>query len=125
MRLDLRLPNTVVTYRNRLFVGINYEIYELTHLFTKISNPEPSNLLEDNSNSITNNSLNFSMNLMNIINNMNNNFIITPMRKYFEERPFPDITFKVQGQDIGAHKGFLTVKCSYFEKMFSSMFITL
>jgi len=49
--------------------------------------------------------------------------LASQMRRFFEERPFPDIIFKVQGQDIPAHKGFLTVKCSYFHKMFTSIIV--
>jgi len=41
-------------------------------------------------------------------------------RRHFEERLFPDITFKVQGTDIKAHKGFLAIRCPYFHRMFSS-----
>ncbi len=44
------------------------------------------------------------------------------MRKHFQEKPFADITFKVQGTDIKAHKGFIAIRCPYFQRMFSSNF---
>jgi hypothetical protein len=33
---------------------------------------------------------------------------------------FPDITFKVEGQEIKAHKNILYVGCKFFENMFTS-----
>jgi len=45
------------------------------------------------------------------------------MRRFFEEMPFPDIIFKVQGEDIPAHKGFLAVKSSYFNQTFRSIVV--
>ena len=44
------------------------------------------------------------------------------MRRHFQEKPFADITFKVQGTDIKAHKGFIAIRCPYFQRMFSSDF---
>jgi len=40
------------------------------------------------------------------------------MRQYFEERPFPDVTFKVQREEVSAHKGILSVRCPFFQELF-------
>ncbi len=42
------------------------------------------------------------------------------MRQYFEERPFPDVTFKVQGEEISAHRGILSVRCPFFGDLFGA-----
>ena len=42
------------------------------------------------------------------------------IRQYFVERPHPDITFKVQDQEITAHKGILSVRSKYFYELFTS-----
>jgi len=44
------------------------------------------------------------------------------LKIFFKEKPFSDVTFKVQGQDIPAHKGFLAARCPYFKKVFTSIF---
>jgi len=47
------------------------------------------------------------------------------MRQYFEERPFPDVRFKVQGEEISAHRGILSVRCSLFQELFAAESIDL
>ncbi len=47
------------------------------------------------------------------------------MRQYFEERPFPDVTFKVQGEEISAHRGILSVRCPFFQELWGSESIDL
>jgi len=42
------------------------------------------------------------------------------LRHFYEEKPFTDIVFKVEGKEIPAHKGFLVSRCSLFSKMFAS-----
>jgi len=42
------------------------------------------------------------------------------IRRQFEEKPFADIVFKVQGTPIKAHKGLISTRCPYFQRMFSS-----
>ena len=42
------------------------------------------------------------------------------MREYFDERPHPDIMFKVQGEEVSAHKGILSVRSRYFYTLFTS-----
>jgi len=42
------------------------------------------------------------------------------MRQYFEERPFPDVTFRVQGEEISANKGILSVRCPFFQELFEA-----
>jgi len=42
------------------------------------------------------------------------------MREYFEERPYPDIVFKVQGEEVSAHKGILSVRSRFFHELFTS-----
>ena len=39
---------------------------------------------------------------------------------FFREKHFADLTFRVQGQEIKAHKAFLAARCSYFHNMFQS-----
>jgi len=36
------------------------------------------------------------------------------MRQYFGERPYPDVTFKVQNEDIKAHRGILSARSPFF-----------
>lgn len=40
------------------------------------------------------------------------------MRQYFEEKPFPDVVFKVQGEEVSANKGILSVRCPFFQELF-------
>jgi len=40
------------------------------------------------------------------------------MRQYFEEKPFPDVTFKVQGEEVSAHRRILSVRCPFFGELF-------
>lgn len=42
------------------------------------------------------------------------------MRQYFEEKPFPDVTFKVQEEEISAHRGILSVRCPFFGELFGA-----
>jgi len=42
------------------------------------------------------------------------------MRQYFEERPFPDVTFKVQGEEVSANKGIISVRCPFFGELFGT-----
>ena len=95
------VTNTFVSYKNKIVAGIDFNLYEMD-LFSSDSE-KPSLFGELSIKPRKTESTN-------------------PMRRFFEERPYPDITFKVQGQDIGAHKGFIIIKCSYFNKMFSSIF---
>jgi len=52
--------------------------------------------------------------------------IMTPVsfqrsdQKFFKEKPFADLVFRVQGEEIKAHKAFLAARCSYFNNMFQS-----
>jgi len=46
--------------------------------------------------------------------------LMSGLKIFFKEKPFADITFKIQGQEIPAHKGFLAARCPYFKKMFTS-----
>ena len=41
-------------------------------------------------------------------------------QKFFQEKPFADLIFRVQGEEIKAHKAFLVARCSYFNNMFQS-----
>lgn len=41
-------------------------------------------------------------------------------KNLYEQKPFPDITFKVEQQEIPAHKGVLSAGCRFFENMFTS-----
>ena len=47
------------------------------------------------------------------------------MRQYFEERPYPDVKFKVQGEVISAHRGILSVRCPFFGELFGAESIDL
>ncbi len=47
------------------------------------------------------------------------------MRQYFEEKPFPDVRCKVQGEEISAHRGILSVRCSFFQELFGAESIDL
>ncbi len=42
------------------------------------------------------------------------------IRQYFDERPLPDIAFKVQNELITAHRGILSVRSKYFYELFTS-----
>ncbi len=42
------------------------------------------------------------------------------IREYFEERPYADVTFKVQGEDIKAHRGILSVRSPFFYDLFTN-----
>lgn len=42
------------------------------------------------------------------------------LKKFFVERPYPDITFSVQDQEIPAHRGFLVTRCPHFGKLFEN-----
>ena len=42
------------------------------------------------------------------------------MRQYFEEKPFPDVIFCVQGEEVSAHRGILSVGCPYFGELFGA-----
>ena len=42
------------------------------------------------------------------------------IRQYFDERPHPDIMFKVQGEEVSAHKGILSVRSRFFHELFAS-----
>jgi len=46
--------------------------------------------------------------------------LMSGLRIFFKEKPFADVTFKIQGKEIPAHKGFLAARCPYFKKMFTS-----
>jgi len=41
-------------------------------------------------------------------------------QKFFKEKPFADLIFRVQGEEMKAHKAFLAARCSYFINMFQS-----
>jgi len=43
------------------------------------------------------------------------------IRQYFDERPHPDIAFKVQDELITAHRGILSVRSRYFNELFTSI----
>jgi len=42
------------------------------------------------------------------------------MREYFVERPYPDVTFKVQDENIKAHRGILSVRSPFFHELFTN-----
>jgi len=42
------------------------------------------------------------------------------LKRFFTEMPFPDITFKVEGQEISGHKALLSIRCPHFGRAFSS-----
>ncbi len=39
------------------------------------------------------------------------------MRQYFEERPYPDVTFKVQNENIKAHRGIISARSPFFYEL--------
>jgi len=44
------------------------------------------------------------------------------LKKLFDNKMYSDIKFKVEGEEIPAHKALLAAKCPYFERAFSSYF---
>jgi len=43
-----------------------------------------------------------------------------PKREYFEERPNPDVTFKVKGQDIPAHRSIISERCPFLGELLTT-----
>lgn len=65
----------------------------------------------------------FALEIGNILDNFRDKIenvkFLESHRKLYQDRPFSDVTFKLENQEIFAHKGFLVSRCPYFEKIFA------
>lgn len=56
--------------------------------------------------------------LENLHDKIENAEFLKSHRKFYQERPFTDVIFKVENQEISAHKGYFTM-CPYFSRIFA------
>jgi len=104
------VPHTMTVFGNHLILGFESSIYTIPFTEGEVLKPTAlpkSNLFDSNDVSLVKKDIKRSFK--------------EQIRQLFEERPFPDVVFKVQGQNISAHRSFIATRSPFFLQLLSGI----